>query len=239
MTAAHSNIKRKRVGILISGRGSNMRALIEACKADDYPAEIVTVISNRPNAAGLEYARAQNIQTVTIDHKQYASREPFERALHQALIDAGVELICNAGFMRLLTSEFVDLWHNRQLNIHPSILPAFKGLHTHERAIQAGVKITGCTVHIVRTEMDSGPIIAQAAVSISSRDTDETLSARVLKAEHHLYPRALALIASGEARIVGEHIIINNQTNNSDNADKSANAGEIFYAPPLMGPNGA
>ena len=224
MTDTRPSTKRKRVGILISGRGSNMRALIEACKADDYPAEIVTVISNRPNAPGLEYARSENIQTVTIDHKQYDSREPFERALHQALLDAKVELICNAGFMRLLTSEFVDLWHNRQLNIHPSLLPAFKGLHTHERAIQAGVKITGCTVHIVRTEMDSGPIIAQAAVALSSNDTAETLSARVLEAEHKLYPRALSLIASGEARVTGEQII----TSTANTCPE-----QIFYAPPL------
>jgi len=207
MTGRNSSAPRKRIGILISGRGSNMRALIEACEADDYPAEVVTVISNRPKALGLEYAQSKNIKTVAIDHKQYSSREPFERALHQALLDAKVDLICNAGFMRLLTSEFVDRWHNRQLNIHPSLLPAFKGLHTHERAIQSGVKITGCTVHIVRTEMDSGPIIAQAAVVVAPDDTAESLSERVLEAEHQLYPHALKLIASGEARIVGEHVI--------------------------------
>ena len=224
MTDASSSNERKRVGILISGRGSNMRALIEACKADDYPAEIVTVISNRPNAAGLEYAQSENIKTVTIDHKQYKSREPFERALHQALVDAGVEIICNAGFMRLLTSEFVEHWQNRHLNIHPSLLPAFKGLHTHERAIQAGVKITGCTVHIVRTEMDSGPIIAQAAVGVCPDDTAKTLAARVLEAEHQLYPRALKLIASGKARIVGEHVI----------APDHVDCEQIIYAPTIL-----
>ena len=210
---ATSQLVRKRVGILISGRGSNMRSLIEACKATDFPAEIVTIISNRPKAAGLEYARQQNIPTVAIDHRQYDAREPFERALHHALLDAGVELICNAGFMRLLTSEFVDLWHNRQLNIHPSLLPAFKGLHTHQRVIEAGAKITGCTVHIVRTEMDSGPIIAQAAVPVTPDDTADSLAARVLAAEHRLYPMALKLIASGQARIVGEHVVtVNNDT---------------------------
>ena len=224
MMVNSSAMKRKRVGILISGRGSNMRALIKACQGDDYPAEIVTVISNRPNAAGLEYAQSENIQTVTIDHKQYASREPFEHALHRALRDADVELICNAGFMRLLTAEFVDEWHNRQLNIHPSLLPAFKGLHTHERAIQAGVKITGCTVHIVRTEMDSGPIIAQAAVSVTPDDTAQTLAARVLDTEHKLYPHALRLIASGEARVVGEHVILPDQGRSE----------QLIYAPSLM-----
>ena len=207
MTGSSSSQTRKRIGVLISGRGSNMRALVEACEEADYPAEIVAVISNRPKAAGLEYARSKNIQTITIDHKQYASREPFERALHQALVDARVDLICNAGFMRLLTEEFVNRWHDRQLNIHPSLLPAFKGLHTHERAIQSGVKIAGCTVHIVRTQMDSGPIIAQAAVSVAPDDTPETLAARILAAEHELYPHALKLIASGEARVVGEHVI--------------------------------
>ena len=223
MTGTNSSAPRKRIGILISGRGSNMRALIEACEADDYPAEVVTVISNRPKALGLEYAQSKNIQTVAIDHKQYSSREPFERALHQALVEAQVDLICNAGFMRLLTSEFVDRWHNRQLNIHPSLLPAFKGLHTHERAIQSGVKITGCTVHIVRTEMDSGPIIAQAAVVVSPDDTAESLSNRVLEAEHQLYPHALKLIASGEARIVGEHVI--------SSTDETINSEALFFPP--------
>ncbi len=184
-----------------------MRALVDACKTDGFPAEIVTVISNRPDAEGLEYARSENIPTVTIDHKQFADRQPFERALHHALRDARVDLICNAGFMRLLTAEFVELWHNRQLNIHPSLLPAFKGLRTHERVIESGGRITGCTVHIVRTEMDSGPIVAQAAVPVMPEDTPETLAARVLEAEHKLYPMALKLIASGEARIVGEKVV--------------------------------
>lgn len=224
MTGSATSSAKKRVGILISGRGSNMRALVEACKSKDYPAEIVTVISNRPDAAGLDYAQAENIRTVTIDHKQYESREPFERALHHALLDADVELICNAGFMRLLTSEFVDRWHNRQLNIHPSLLPAFKGLHTHERALQSGVKITGCTVHIVRTEMDSGPIIAQAAVPVKPDDTADSLAARVLEAEHKLYPHALQLIASGAARIVGEHVI---SANSGDDCTK-------IFAPPIL-----
>ena len=224
MNAANPAQPRKRIGILISGRGTNMRALIEACEAEDYPAEIVVVISNRPKAEGLKYAQSKNIPTIAIDHKQYDSREPFERALHQALTEARVELICNAGFMRLLTSEFVERWHNRQLNIHPSLLPAFKGLHTHERAIATGVKIAGCTVHIVRTEMDSGPIIAQSAVTVTAHDTAESLAIRVLEAEHKLYPHALRLMASGTARIVGERVICDHSETAPD---------QIIYAPAI------
>lgn len=198
---------RKRIGILISGRGSNMEALIKACKEPDYPAEIVTVLSNRPDAAGLEKAAQAGLNTGIVDHKKYPSREAFEADLDAALRDAGVELICSAGFMRLLTEGFVEAWRNRQLNIHPSLLPAFKGLDTHERAIEAGVKLTGCTVHFVRTEMDTGPIVAQAAVPVLSGDTPDTLAARVLAAEHKLYPHALALVASGAAHVEGERVV--------------------------------
>ncbi|MBC8048683.1 MAG: phosphoribosylglycinamide formyltransferase [Chitinophagales bacterium] len=194
---------KKRVGILISGRGSNMAALIEACRAPDYPAEIVVVISNRPDAVGLETARAAGIAAIAIDHKAYPTRGDFEADMHRALVNAGVELICNAGFMRLLTADFVEVWRNRQLNIHPSLLPAFRGLRTHERALEAGVRITGCTVHFVRFEMDEGPIVAQAAVPVLPDDTAETLGQRVLAAEHQLYPHALCLIASGQAWIDG------------------------------------
>ncbi|MFV0367325.1 MAG: phosphoribosylglycinamide formyltransferase, partial [Hyphomicrobiaceae bacterium] len=153
---------KKRVGILISGRGSNMASLIDAARAPDYPAEIVTVISNRPSAGGLAIARDAGLPTVVIDHKDFATRMAFEAKLHQALLDAGVELICSAGFMRMLTGGFVDRWRNRQLNIHPSLLPAYPGLDTHARALRDGVRIHGCTVHFVRLEMDTGPIIAQA-----------------------------------------------------------------------------
>ncbi len=198
---------RKRVGILISGRGSNMQALIEAARAPDYPAEIVTVVSNRPEAPGLEKAAGAGIATATVDHTQFDGREPFERALHRVLVEAGVELICNAGFMRILTGSFVARWRDRQLNIHPSLLPAFKGLNTHRRAIEAGVRISGCTVHFVREEMDSGPIVGQAAVPVLEGDDAETLAARVLAAEHKLYPLALALVASGQARVVGEKVV--------------------------------
>ena len=197
---------KKRIGILISGRGSNMASLIEAAAVTDYPAEIVTVISNRPTAGGLGIAREAGIPTVVIDHKEFATRMAFEAKLHQALLDAGVELICNAGFMRMLTGGFVDRWKNRQLNIHPSLLPAFPGLDTHERALREGVRVHGCTVHFVRLEMDTGPIVAQAAVPVMPDDTTDTLAARVLEAEHKLYPLALRLVASGAVRVNEEDI---------------------------------
>lgn len=197
---------RKRVAILISGRGSNMVSLIEAARAPDYPAEIVLVVSNRPDAAGLERARAAGITALAIDHKQFATRMAFEAKLHQALLDHRIDLVCNAGFMRMLTGGFVDRWRDRQLNIHPSLLPAFPGLDTHARALDEGVKVHGCTVHFVRLEMDTGPIVAQAAVPVLPGDTPDTLAARVLEAEHRVYPHALRLVASGAARVVGETI---------------------------------
>ncbi len=199
-------MKKMRVGILISGRGSNMVSLINAARAPDYPAQIVTVISNRPTAGGLKLANEAGIPTVVIDHKDYATRMAFEAKMHQALLDAGVDLICSAGFMRMLTGGFVDRWKNRQLNIHPSLLPAFPGLDTHERALREGVRIHGCTVHFVRLEMDTGPIVAQAAVAVQPDDTPETLAARVLEAEHALYPHALRLVASGAVRVSEEEI---------------------------------
>ncbi len=198
---------RKRVGILISGRGSNLQALINACKKRDYPAEIVTVISNVQQAQGLLRAEAALIPTLTIDHKNFPSRETFDAALNAALKEAGVELLCNAGFMRLHTPGFVESWCDRHLNVHPSLLPAFRGLHSHERVIAAGCKISGCTVHFVRAEMDEGPIVAQAAVPVLADDTAETLGLRVLEAEHRLYPHALALVASGAVSVQGERVI--------------------------------
>jgi phosphoribosylglycinamide formyltransferase 1 len=199
---------KKRVAILISGRGSNMVNLIEAASAKDYPAEITLVVSNRPDAAGLERAQACGIKALAIDHKVFGNRVAFEARLHQTLLDWNIDLICNAGFMRMLTGGFVDRWRDRQLNIHPSLLPALPGLHTHQRAIDQGVMITGCTVHFVRLEMDSGPIVAQAAVPVMSGDTEATLSARVLEAEHKLYPHALRLVASGAAKVVGDRVVI-------------------------------
>lgn len=199
-------MSKTRVGVLISGRGSNLEALIEACKSPDYPAEIVCVISNVAGVQGLKRAEAAGIPTRSIDHRGFANREVFDAALDAALNDAGVELLCNAGFMRLHTEGFVARWLNRHLNIHPSLLPAFRGLHTHARVLEAGCKISGCTVHLVRAEMDAGPIVAQAAVPVLSGDTAESLAARVLHAEHRLYPHALKLVASGAVSVEGEHV---------------------------------
>jgi len=198
---------RTKLGVLISGRGSNLAALIEACRAPDYPAEIAVVISNRPEAPGLQYAAEAGIPATVVDHKRFASRNEFDTALDETLRAAGVELICNAGFMRLLTPEFVEAWRDRQLNIHPSLLPAFRGLNTHERAIAAGVRIAGCTVHFVRAEMDEGPIVAQAAVPVLPDDDPEMLAARVLRVEHRVYAWAVRLVANGAARVEGERVI--------------------------------
>jgi phosphoribosylglycinamide formyltransferase 1 len=199
-------LTRKRVGVLISGRGSNLQALIEACKQAHYPAEIVLVISNVPGAQGLLRAEAAGILATAIDHKGFASREDFDRTLNNALEDARIELLCNAGFMRLHTEDFVEHWRDRHLNIHPSLLPAFRGLDTHARVLAAGVTVTGCTVHFVRKEMDEGPIVAQAAVPVLSGDTADSLASRVLEAEHLLYPHALKLVASGAVRVEGERV---------------------------------
>lgn len=198
---------RKRVGVLISGRGSNLQALIEAQAAPDYPAEIVLVLSNVPGAQGLTRAEAAGIPALVVNHKDFASRAEFDAVLDQTLKQAGIELLCNAGFMRLHTDEFVRGWWNRHLNIHPSLLPAFKGLHTHARVLDEGVKITGCTVHFVRNEMDTGPIVAQAALPVLPHDTAESLATRVLAAEHRLYPHALRLVASGSVRVEGESVV--------------------------------
>lgn len=197
----------KSIVILISGRGSNMAALIEAARHKDYPAEIALVITNRPEAAGLQRAQAAGIKTITLDHKQYGNRVAFESRMHEALLDHRIDLIANAGFMRMLTGGFVDRWRDRHLNIHPSLLPSFQGLDTHQRAIDANVQIAGCTVHFIRLEMDSGPIVAQAAVPVMPDDTAETLGARVLEAEHKLYPHALKLVASGAARVVDDRVV--------------------------------
>ena len=203
--------RKKRVGVLISGRGSNLQVLINACKKRDYPAEIVVVISNVPQVQGLLRAEAALIPTLTIDHKDFPTREDFDAALDAALTDNQIELLCNAGFMRLHTAGFVERWRDRHLNVHPSLLPAFRGLHTHERLIAAGCKISGCTIHFVRGEMDEGPIVAQAAVPVLASDTAETLATRVLEAEHHLYPHALALVASGAVFVKGERVFDSNE----------------------------
>jgi phosphoribosylglycinamide formyltransferase 1 len=192
---------RPRVGILISGRGSNMMALVEAARAQDYPAEIVCVVSNRPAAAGLAWARERGIPAHAVDHKAYATREAFEEALHAVLEAEGVELVACAGFMRLMTPGFVARWAGRMINIHPSLLPLYPGLDTHARALADGVRIAGCTVHYVVAEMDAGPIIAQGAVPVVDGDTPDSLAERILSVEHAIYPRALALVASGTASL--------------------------------------
>ncbi len=195
----------KRTAIFISGRGSNLASLIEAAKQADYPAEICLVMSNRPDAPGLEIAGASGIKTVGLDHKQFESREAFEAELQSHLDTENIELICLAGFMRLMTSAFVNTWRNRMINIHPSLLPAYKGLDTHERVLRDGGRISGCTVHFVRPEMDEGPIIAQAAVAVRSDDTSDTLAARVLQAEHRIYPMALRIVAGDSIQVSGDH----------------------------------
>lgn len=185
------------IAVLISGRGSNLQCLIDACAAEDYPARIVAVISNRPDAYGLERAREAGIAAIAIDHKAYETRESFEAALDAALREAGAEFVCLAGFMRILTEGFVNAWEGRMINIHPSLLPKFKGVDTHARAIEAGESEHGCTVHWVTPGMDEGPTIAQARVPVLPGDTPETLAARVLVEEHLLYPEALKM-ALGE-----------------------------------------
>jgi phosphoribosylglycinamide formyltransferase-1 len=193
---------RKRVAILISGRGSNMVALIEAAKDATFPAEIALVVSNEPAAGGLERASASGIATAVVDHRPFGKdRAAFERALQAAIEPHAIDLICLAGFMRLLTPWFIAKWPERLLNIHPALLPAFKGLDTHARALEAGVKQHGATVHFVVPEMDAGPILAQAAVPVLPGDTEAALAARVLAAEHQLYPQALRLLAAGQVTI--------------------------------------
>ena len=186
---------RTRTAILISGRGSNMMALVEAAKEKSFPAEIVCVVANRPEAPGLKFAADNGIATKVIDHKVFASREDFDTALHDYLVSQAIELIACAGFMRIMTADLIAKWQGRMLNIHPSLLPAYKGLHTHERALADGATTHGCTVHFVSAELDSGEIILQAGVPVLNGDTPETLAARVLKEEHRVYPQALALIA--------------------------------------------
>jgi phosphoribosylglycinamide formyltransferase-1 len=195
-----SLMTKKRAAVLISGRGSNMAALIDAAKAKDYPAEIALVVSNRPEAPGLARARDAGIPTAIVDHKRFgANREAFERALDAQLEAHRIDVVCLAGFMRLFSPWFIARWSGRLINIHPALLPQFKGLDTHRRALEAGVKRHGATVHFVALEMDSGPVIVQESVPVLESDTEATLAARVLEAEHRLYPEALRLVAEGRA----------------------------------------
>lgn len=199
---------RLKVGVLASGRGSNLAALIEAAADPAYPAEIALVVVNIKGAQALARAEAAGIPTRLIEHRAFAGRAAFEAALDSALREAGMEMLCLAGFMRILTAGFVETWRDRIINIHPSLLPAFPGLDTHARALKAGVKISGCTVHFVRAETDSGPILAQAAVPVLPGDTPDLLAARVLEAEHRIYPLALRLVAEGRVRVVEERVEI-------------------------------
>lgn len=198
---------RRAVGILISGRGSNMQALVAAAVSEDFPARIAVVISNRADAAGLDFARSRGIPTEVVPHKG-RSREDFDADLDSALRRHEVELVCLAGFMRLLTDGFVQKWHGRMLNIHPSLLPSFKGIHVHERVVESGVRFTGCTVHFVSAEMDEGPIVAQAVVPVPQDATADDVATRVLAQEHVIYPRALRWLAEGRLRITAGRVLL-------------------------------
>ena len=189
-------MSKKKVAILISGRGSNMRAIIEACKQPEYPAEVILVLSNKADAAGLQFAKEQGIETAVINHKDYAGREEFDEAVAQRIKASGAEIVCLAGFMRILTEGFVKQFEGRMLNIHPSLLPKFKGLDTHKNALQSGEIEHGCTVHYVTPELDSGTTILQEVVKIDAFDTENSLAAKVLAKEHGAYVRALAIVCS-------------------------------------------
>ena len=191
---------RIKTAVLISGRGSNLKSLIDACAAPDFPAEIALVISNVPDAGGLEFARDANIATRVIPHKPFPTREAFDAEIDAALREANVEIVCEAGFMRIHSAWFVNRWLGRILNIHPSLLPKFPGVHVHEQVLAAGETESGATVHFMTPELDAGPTIAQAKVPVLPGDTPETLAARVLDAEHHLYPEALRLVTEGRVQ---------------------------------------
>jgi phosphoribosylglycinamide formyltransferase-1 len=191
-------VRRRRVAILISGGGSNMLALARDMADPGHPGEACLVLSNRPDAGGLARAAELGIATATVDHRAYGDRAAFEAAMMQPLQASGVELVCLAGFMRVLTPGFIAAWAGRMLNIHPSILPLFPGLHTHARCLAAGMSVHGCTVHEVTPDLDSGPILGQAVVPVEAGDTPETLAARVLPMEHRLYPAVLRRFAAGE-----------------------------------------
>ena len=213
---------RLRVAAFVSGRGSNMVALAEACANPAFPAEMALVLSNMPDAGGLERAESLGIKTEAVPHRGHPSRESHEQAIDAVLRRHAIDLVCLAGYMRLLTPWFVEEWRNKIINIHPSLLPAFKGLNTHERVLEVGAWWHGCSVHFVRVAMDEGPIIAQAAVPVRAEDTPETLASRVLTAEHRLYPHALKLVASGAVWVEGERVVA-----------QSGASPETVYNPPL------
>lgn len=214
---------RLKVGVLISGRGSNLQALLDAAQDPSFPAEIVLVLSNRPGVMGLERAEKAGVPTATVNHKGFPDRERFDAEVTRTLEEAGVEFVCLAGFMRLVTPGFVQHWYNRMINIHPAILPLFPGLDTHQRALDEGCRLHGCTVHFVRHETDSGPIIGQAAVPVLPDDDADSLAARVLTAEHRLYPTCLRRIAEGKVTIEGEKLTISDEP--------SGTADQLIMAP--------
>jgi len=213
-------MSRTRIGVLISGRGSNLAALIEAARAPDYPAEIGLVVSNRKSAGGLKIASDAGLPHNVIDHKAFDSREDFDDALDQALRAARCEYVVLAGFMRILSERFVSKWRDRILNIHPSLLPAFRGLDVHARALEAGVRFTGCTVFFVRPEMDDGPIVGQAVAPVLAGDDAESLAARILELEHRLYPACVRRVVEGGARIVDGRVALD---------DDAAPSGGLIY----------
>lgn len=217
-------MEKLKTAVLISGRGSNLQALIDQAAAADAPFEIALVVSNVPGAKGLAHAKAAGLSTATIDHRSFDDRQHFEDALHRVVSASSVQLICLAGFMRILSDGFVNRWRDRLINIHPSLLPAFRGLHVHERVIAAGVRFTGCTVHFVRPAMDEGPIIVQAVVPVFDDDNAIALAARVLQQEHRIYPLAVRLFAEGRLLVRNERVAI------TDSAAPAA--AEILINPP-------
>tara|TARA_Y100000590_G_scaffold457803_1_gene611198 strand:- start:17196 stop:17843 length:648 start_codon:yes stop_codon:yes gene_type:complete len=197
---------KKKVAILISGRGSNMEALIKASEANDYPATIKLVISNKNEAYGLQIAKEYGIETKSFNRLDYKSDNDFDQIISDTISSFDIDIICTAGYLKILSAQFVNNWHNKIINIHPSLLPAYKGLHTHARALSDGVKITGCTTHIVRSELDSGPIIMQAAVPISDDDTEESLANKVLELEHKIFPLSLKKLAQDKLIIKDNNV---------------------------------
>ena len=225
MTAAASS--RARVGVLVSGRGSNLQALLDAADRPDFPASVVRVISNVPDVYALDRARTAGVPTTVIPHQGFPSREDFDAALDACLRESGVEFVCLAGFMRVLSVGFIRGWQDRIINIHPSLLPSFKGLHTHRQVLEAGVRVHGCTVHIVRPALDDGPILMQAAVPVLSGDTPDTLASRVLEQEHRIYPEALR-------RLVLGRFVIDGAKAKSVAGDTAEGSGQALVSPPLL-----
>ncbi len=196
----------KNLVILISGRGSNMQAIVQACAVEGWDARVAAVISNRPDAAGLAFAQSQGVPTQVVDHKAYPSREAFDQALGDAIAQHAPDVVALAGFMRILTPAFVQRFEGRMINVHPSLLPAFPGLHTHERALQAGCQVAGATVHFVTADLDHGPIIAQAVVPVHADDTPDTLAQRVLRQEHLMVPCAVRWALEGQLRVSDDRV---------------------------------